>query len=299
MMKRFFINVVVTHLILSVFPINLVFAAERYNELEDAAVAQAQRWQSGAKARALISSDGKVVFPYGQAMPKLTCSPLRACDIEMEPSENVKKVSLGDQVNWTWDGAESIEKGKVVQHIVIQPRDADLETNAIVFTDRRTYHIKLHSPKVEGPYLNRVGFYYPDQLVASWSEKMGKVAVAEAKEDGTNVMPIAVPPEKMAFDYVVDGDYEFKPLRVFNDGERVFIAMPDSVRNGENPTLSLVDKNGNLQVVNYRRDVDPTTGAIHYVVSKLFDKAQLIKGTDKVMISWKRKEKSFWSRESN
>ena len=148
------------------------FAGEKYNELDDAAVSQAKIWQAGGKARPLMSSDGKIVFAFGQSMPKLTCSPLRACDVEMEPGEKVKKIILADSVNWTWDAAESIERGKTIQHVVFQPKDRDLESNVIITTDHRTYHIKLYSPKVEGAYLNRAGFYYPSELVSSWADKM-------------------------------------------------------------------------------------------------------------------------------
>lgn len=274
-------------------------AAERYNELDDAVLAQAKRWQSGEKAKPLMSSDGKVIFPFGQAMPKLTCSPTRACDIEMEPGETPRKVITGDQVNWTWEAADSIEKGKTVNHVVVQPKDNDLESNLIITTDRRTYHIKLYAPKVEGVYLNRIGFYYPEQLVASWEEKAGHVAEAKAKEEASNVMPAAVAPDKMAFDYRIEGDADFKPLRVFNDGERVYIAMPEDVRHGEYPTLSLLDDKGNHMVVDYRRTVDEKTGTIHFVVDKLFNKAELHRDKEKVEIVWKRKEKSrfaFWER---
>lgn len=288
-----------TGLVVSLISGGVVFAGEKYNDLEDAAVAQAKRWQSGEKARALMSSDGKVVFPYGQSMPKLTCSPVRACDLEMEPGEKVNQVIVGDGVNWPWKGAESTEKGMPVRHIVFQPVDRDLETNAIVTTDRRSYHIKLYSPKVEGPYLNRVGFYYPEALVTSWAEKMGAEKAAAAKEEGLNVMPAFVSPENMAFDYRLEGDADFKPLRVFNDGERVYMPMPDELKNGENPTLNLLDEKGNLMVVNYRRKVDNTTGAITYIVDKLFAKAELRRGSEKVTISWKRKDKSFWSRSGN
>ena len=53
----------------SVFASHAV-AGEKYLELDDAAVAQSKVWQSGGKAKALMSSDGKVVFAYGQSMPK-------------------------------------------------------------------------------------------------------------------------------------------------------------------------------------------------------------------------------------
>ena len=272
------------------------FAQKSFNELEDAAVAQAKIWQSGGKAKPLMSSDGKVIFAYGQSMPKLTCSPTRACDVEMEPGEKVKKVILGDGVNWHWDAAESVEKGKTIQHVVVQPKDRDLETNAIITTDRRTYHIKLYSPTVEGAYLNRMGFYYPSDLVSSWSDKMAAVEESEKKEQSLSVMNAAVSPGQLAFDYRVDGEAEFRPVRVYNNGEQVFIAMPDALRNGENPAFVLINEEGKEMVVNYRRDVNPSTGEIHYVIDKLFAKGELRRGKEVVKISWQRKEKNFWGK---
>ncbi|WP_304350894.1 TrbG/VirB9 family P-type conjugative transfer protein [Comamonas testosteroni] len=283
----------------SLWACSLASAGQRYNVLEDAIESQAQRWQSGEKAKPIMSSDGKVIFPFGQAMPRLTCSPTRACDIELEPGETPRKVILGDQANWTWEAADSIERGKTVNHVVAQPRDNDVESNMIITTDRRTYHIKLYAPKKEGVYLNRIGFYYPEQLVSSWDEKAGKAVIAQAKEQSLNVMPAAVPPEQMAFDYRIDGDADFKPVRVFNDGERTYITMPEDVRRGEYPTLSLLDEDGKTMVVDYRRKINQKTGEISFQVDKLFHKAELHRGKEKVRIIWIRKEKTLfnWGRD--
>ncbi|MES2879215.1 MAG: TrbG/VirB9 family P-type conjugative transfer protein [Pseudomonadota bacterium] len=270
------------------------YAADQFNRLEDAATSQAKRWQSGYKAKPIMSSDGKIIFPFGQSMPQLTCSPMRSCDVEMEPGEKVKTVVLADGVNWKWLGAESVEQGKTIAHVVFQPVDKELESNAIIYTDRRSYHIKLYSPSTEGAYLNRVGFYYPESLVNSWEEKMGKATAAVAKEEAQQVMPASASPEKMAYDYRFEGDADFKPVRVFNDGERTFITLPESVKTGEHPTLSLVDEAGKQMVVLYRsRPLE--TGETLYTVDKLFNKAELHRDTEKVTIIWKRKEKGIWS----
>lgn len=270
-------------------------AAQRYNVLEDAIESQAQRWQSGEKARPIMSSDGKVIFPFGQAMPRLTCSPSRACDIELEPGETPRTIIMGDQANWTWQAADSIEKGKVVNHVVAQPRDNDVESNMIITTDRRTYHIKLYAPKKEGVYLNRIGFYYPEQLVTNWDERAGRIASAKAKEESINAMPASVSPEQMSFDYRIEGDADFKPVRVFNDGERTYITMPEDVRRGEYPTLSLIDEDGKLMVVDYRRKINQKTGEISFQVDKLFHKAELHRGKEKIKIIWIRKEKTLFN----
>lgn len=270
-------------------------AQERFNRLEDAAVSQAKAWQAGGKAKPLMSSDGKVVFGFGQSMPKLTCSPQRACDVEMEPGEKVNKVILGDQVNWVWLPAESMEKGKVIRHVVFQPKDRNVESNAIITTDRRTYHIKLYSPEVEGAYLNRVGFYYPEDLVSSWAEKAGEEAEATQKEEGNSAMPrAAVRADAIDLDYRVTGDADFKPTAVFNDGEQVTLMMPESVRTGEHPVFVQLDEKGNGMVLNYRRVVSSNTGNVRYVIDKLFAQGELRRGSETVKISWKKREKGLF-----
>lgn len=283
-------------LMVALFGVSTVHAGEQYNDLEDAAVAQAQLWQKGGKAHPIMSSDGKVIFAYGQSMPKLTCSPTRACDVEMQAGEKVKKVILGDSVNWTWSGADSIEGGEAVQHVVFQPRDSNLESNVIITTDHRTYHIKLYAPKREGIYLNRVGFYYPQELVSDWEQKSGVVAEAKAKEDDAKVMSGPVSIDKLDFDYKVEGQGSFKPTHVFNDGGRVYLEMPSSVRVEESPILVLLDEKNQAMVVNYRVANDPETKKIHYVVDKLFSKGELRLGSEKVQITWNKKEKGFWKK---
>lgn len=272
------------------------YAGERYNELEDAAVAQAQEWQKGGKARPIMSSDGKVIFAYGQSMPKLTCSPTRACDVEMQAGEKAKKVILGDGVNWTWDSAGSVENGIEVQHVIFQPRDSNLESNVIITTDRRTYHIKLFSPRKEGVYLNRVGFYYPQELVSDWESKAGAVAEVKVNEEEAKVMQGPVAAENLDFDYKVDGQTNFKPTQVFNDGGRVYLLMPNSIRAEESPVLVLLDEKNQAMVVNYRVLSDPVTKKTHYVVDKLFSKGELRLGSEKVTISWSKKTDGFWKK---
>lgn len=272
-------------------------AAERFNDLEDAAVAQAREWQKGGRAHPIMSSDGKVVFAYGQSMPKLTCSPARSCDVELQAGEKVnKKIVLGDSVNWTWEGVESIEHGKVVQHVVFQPHDNDVETNVIIPTNRRTYHIRLFAPKQAGAYLNRVGFYYPQELVQDWESAEEEVAKADEKVEAEQVMSSPVSIDKMDFNYTVTGDASFKPVHVFNDGERVYMEMPDGIKVDGSPMLLLLDEKNEVMKVNYRREEDPKSGVVHYVVDKLFSQAELRLGDSKVRVIWnkKGKKRSFW-----
>ena len=271
-------------------------AQERFNVLDDAAVSQARIWQNGGKAKPIMSSDGKIIFAFGQSMPKLTCSPTRACDVEMEPNERVFDVIMGDKINWTWGKSRSMEQGQTILHVVIQPRDTDLDTNAIITTDRRTYHIRLYSPHTEGHYLNRVGFYYPQELVTKWESDEVVALENNQKKARSNILSTPVDISKLDFSYRMEGKADFAPIRVFNDGERTYFEMPDSLTTGENPVLFLYDENNEVMMVNYRREEDPETRKIHYVVDKLFVHCELRAGSESVQIWWKKKEKSFWQR---
>lgn len=262
---------------------------QRYQTLDDAAVAMAREFQAGKKAKPIRSDDGKVLFAFGQSMPTLTCSPTRACDVEMQAGERVNDVILGDKANWTWGQSVSTEKGQQVQHVVIQPRDNLVETNAIITTDRRTYHIRLYAPKQEGVYLNRVGFYYPSELVESWNNRNTAAAAVAKKEDSLRVTEETFNPENMDFDYRIDGSADFKPLRVFNTGKKVYLEMPKAVfESGELPILLMIDEEGKANVVNYR------TRGYQFMVDKLFTRAELRLGKEKVTVTWGKKAGWNW-----
>lgn len=262
---------------------------KRFLTLDDAAVAMAKEWQAGRKAKPMMSDDGKVLFAYGQSMPKLTCSPTRACDVEMEAGERISKVILGDKLNWAWAQADSVEKGMPTQHVVIQPRDNNVETNAIITTDRRTYHIKLYAPKQAGVYLNRVGFYYPADMVEAWDNKAAAIQAAKAQDDNIRKTDEAFDPAKMDSDYKIEGNAEFRPIHVFNTGKKVYIEMPRAVfESGETPVLGLIDEDGKANVVDYH-----PRGSM-YIVDRLFTKAVLMVGKEKVTITWGKKAGWTW-----
>lgn len=259
-------------------------AKQSYLSVKDAALEQAAKWQATGKAKPIMGDDGIILFPYGQYMPKLTCSPLRACDIEMQPGEEVVDVVPGDPLQWKYKKGTSYENESTqITHVVVKPIDTGLETNLIIYTKRRTYHIKLVSPKVEGNYLNRVGFYYPGDLVQSWADK----AETKIKEAENTVSELSVSPDKLDFNYDIDGPKSFKPLRVFNDGVRTLIQMPHDINYKESPVFVVKDENNNELVVNGRSRED------YYIVDKVFDKGVLILGDQRVTIA-RKTNKGWW-----
>jgi type IV secretion system protein VirB9 len=264
----------------------------RYLTADDAIIAQVKKWQQTGEAKPILSDDGKVLYPFGQYMPKLICSPLRVCDIELEPGEQVvSKPKVGDSARWIIGKMESGTADNPVIHVVIKPTDNNLKTDLIIPTDRRVYYIQLQSEGAEKGYYHRVGFFYPEDVAAEWGRDAGKLKKQVEARDNLVVSDLpSVSLDKVNFNYKVDGTAAFKPVRVFNDGKKTFIQMPSAVASGELPTLMGIDDNNNPMLVNYRFKDG------YFIVDKILKKAMLVIGSDdsleKVMITETEADKS-------
>jgi len=89
-------------------------------------------------------------------------------------------------------------------------------------------------------------------------------------------MPTVIAIEKMNFGYSVHGgDEHIRPLRVFDDGAKTYIQMPEEVRHREAPVLLVIGNDEKGEMTNYRVKEQI------YVVDRLFDRADLILGSGK------------------
>ena len=76
--------------------------------------------------------------------------------------------------------------------------------------------------------------------------------------------------EKIRFRYAVSGSNPpWKPLRAFDDGEKVYIQFPPGIAQGELPPLFVIGAQGDGQLVNYR------FRSPYYIVDRLFGAAEL------------------------
>jgi len=279
---------------------NAFAAGKRFLTLEDAAVAQAKKWQQTGVAKPIISDDGRIMYPFGQYLPKLTCTLMRVCDIQLEPGELLTgKPVAGDTARWLMSKQVSGSGDKAITHVIVKPTDVNIETNLIITTNLRTYQIDLYSSPSEKDYLNMIGFYYPEDMSTEWDDS----AKIKAKEQRAHDQLVAAElpagsAESLDFNYSIDGSSgtSFKPVRVYNDGLKVYIQMPDGVPTAEAPVLLLIGKDDKPEIVNWR----PKTPTL-YEVDKLFDKAMLVVGTDgdeqKITITWNKHKRGFlWSR---
>ncbi len=98
----------------------------------------------------------------------------------LEPGEQLVgtgPIAAGDTVRWIIGDSESGAGAGKSLHILVKPTRPDLTTNLIINTDRRTYHLELHSE--EKTYMAAVSWIYPqDQLIALRQQNAAAEAAA-------------------------------------------------------------------------------------------------------------------------
>ena len=108
-----------------------------------------------------------------------------------------------------------------MQHLIIKPLDVGLETSLFVTTNRRSYHLRLRSHRTQ--YMPQVSFTYPEDAMAKWENMRSR----EVKERQEKTIPgTGEYLGDLNFDYEVSGSAPWKPVRVFNDGNKTIIQMP-------------------------------------------------------------------------
>ena len=221
-----------------------------------------------------LGQTGAVVFAYQSYIPKVICRPMRVTSIILQPGEIVTGVFPGDTARWTFVPGRSGPQGSEQIHVLVKPLMADISTNLVVNTDRRTYNIDLVSSSNE--FMPSVSFSYPADTMAAWDtfiadRQKERNAATLLSEGGYNVNP-----EELHFNYEVRGndDIRWKPVRVWDDGIKTYIQFPSqsTIRSIEAPVLVIFEGRREL-LVNYRvaRDM--------FIVDKVFTKAGLIAGT--------------------
>lgn len=239
-----------------------------------------QRYRETGVAAVVTRSDA-VVFPFGESQPKVRCTPLRACDIELQAGETITGVALGDTERWVTSPLESGDAASPTPHVIVKPVEYELATNLVIGTDRRTYHIALMSPSKEeaassgAAYFRRVTFYYPQDLVEEWSVAKRRRREEEAdRRQATTAEVSALSVAELNFDYRIKGDRKvpWAPVTVFDDGRHVYIRLPETVRSTDLPALIVAVEGGGMAISNYRLK------GTWLIVDGLFERAELVAG---------------------
>jgi type IV secretion system protein VirB9 len=204
-------------------------------------------------------------------------------DIILQPGENVTGVHPGDTVRWTFSPSRSGPSGSEQTHVLIKPLMADISTNVIINTDRRTYQLDLMSSSTN--FMPSVSFSYPNDTLKEWDSY-----IAEKRKEREKTSELAsgysVSPEDLHLEYEIRGkdSLRWKPVRVWDDGVKTYIQFKKgSVRRSVEAPVLVVFEHKKEVLVNYRAAEDM------YVVDRVFDKAALIVGTgarqDRVVIT--------------
>ncbi|MCK9709895.1 P-type conjugative transfer protein TrbG [Pseudomonas syringae] len=242
-----------------------------------------KQWQSGkATSSPSTGGDGAITFMYGAGQTQVVCAVLQVCDISLQPGEQFNTLNAGDPRYIVEPGISGSGADQTV-HVILKPMDVGLDTALVVMTDRRVYHFRIRSTRNESMPFAR--FIYPEDTAAKWAA----IRKAEAKDLHDNTLPQSREYlGNLDFNYTIDGKARWKPVRVYNDGTKTIIEMPDGMRQTESPTLVVVRREAGIfrdaetQMVNYRVQGN------RYVVDTIFDKAVLIAGVgssqDKITI---------------
>ena len=138
---------------------------------------------------------------------------------------------------------------------------ADIVTNLVINTNRRTYHLELRA--TPSTYMAGVSWSYPhDELVA--------LRAAEAERERAAPLASGISYAALNFAYRIKGDKApWRPVRVFDDGRQLFVEFGDGIANREMPPLFVLGENGKAELVNYRVD------SRFMIVDRLFERGEL------------------------
>ena len=236
------------------------------------ALAIAKTWQQGdiMTENPVVGPDGSIEFLFGAEQPSVICAVMQITDIELQRGEAVTSVNMGDSVRWQVQPAVS---GGDITHILVRPKQVGLETSMVVTTDRRTYHVRLRSHRTE--YMPRVRFFYIEDALDKWASIK---STAAAKREAATIPETNEYLGDLDFNYAVKGKASWKPVRVYNNGTKTILEMPDTLRQKEAPTLLVVRRDGRLLKKNEQVMVNYRVQNGRYIVDAVFDQAVLVVG---------------------
>jgi len=170
-------------------------------------------------------------------------------------------VSAGDTARWIVGDTTSGAGPSQRVNVLVKPTRVGLKTNMVITTNRRAYMIELSS--TPQAWMASASWEYPKDKILALQRQGQEAQAAEPVDWGLSL-------EAIRFRYAISGDSPpWKPLRAFDDGQKVYIQFPPGIAQGELPPLFVIGQKGDAQLVNYR------FRSPYYVVDRLFGAAEL------------------------
>ncbi|HBT6080792.1 TPA: P-type conjugative transfer protein TrbG [Klebsiella quasipneumoniae] len=227
--------------------------------------------KANAEARIAPTREGYVnaiqVWPFTDgALYQVYAAPGRVTMVSLQPGEELVTVAAGDTVRWIVGDTSSGSGNELRVNVLVKPIRSGLKTNLVITTSRRTYLLELTS--TAKAWMASVSWDYPKDRMLALQRQAQAASAAAPIDTGLSL-------EKIRFRYSVSGSNPpWKPLRAFDDGEKVYIQFPPGIAQGELPPLFVIGAQGDGQLVNYR--FRPP----YYIADRLFGAAELRLGGD-------------------
>ena len=208
------------------------------------------------------------LYPYTPgSLYQVYTSPSQVTDIALEKGEALTSVSAGDTERWTVGDTVSGSGANEQVHILVKPMAPQLSTNAVITTTKRTYYLDLKS--FADTYMAAVSWRYPHDAIRQIKSRiLDEPRLAQASFTKAN---LEFDSDELRFDYSIKGDTpNWRPKRVFDDGQKIYIEFPEGLAVSEAPPLFITDSDDKIgKLVNYRVKGE------FYIVDRLFDFAEL------------------------
>lgn len=251
---------------------------------EKAALGLADKWIDGSDtgAKPFAGANGRITFVYGVQQPSVVCAVLKVCTIMLERGEASNSLDLGDKIRWEMSPGVVGSGGDETEVFNLKPLDSGIETNFVITTNKRIYHIRLkahrssHMPVVDFVYSNPTGMTWADakELVSGeGSDSSSKVVERDQRR-------LDVDATDLDFAYDVKGSARWKPVRIYNDSQRTIIEMPPDIGQMEAPSLLVIRKSKGWFTADEEVMVNYRVQGHRYIVDSVFDKAVLLAGVD-------------------
>ena len=205
-------------------------------------------------------------------------APEQVTDIALEIGEELTSVSAGDTVRWmVGDTSSGAGLNKQV-HILIKPLADDISTNLVILTSKRTYYVDLQAKPDN--YMPAIAWTYETPFNSVQSRNVQEpVQYASLRPVSESSYSDSPQLQTLNFSYKIKGDHpDWRPVRAFDDGDKVFIQFPVSIGRSEAPPLFVQTEAGDSTLVNYR------VKGRYYVVDRLFERAELRLGEKKQQV---------------
>jgi type IV secretion system protein TrbG len=235
-------------------------------------------------------ADGVLRWVFGTSQARVVCAPLQACDIQLQPDEVINNIIIGDPTYWRhFENISAGHDGRT-SHVTLQVLDAGRTSSILIYTDQRTYSLKLVS--VQRDYTPLTGFTYPqpqqdekdswaNYKLASAGKGGGHGQTSGGGVDADHIEPLTI-----------SGDHpRWCPTFAYTDGRKTYIEFPQGMEFGDSPSLLGVNGDGGLFSGPTQRRIIYRWEGRRLVADAVMDKMELILGVgssqDKVLIARK------------